>query len=84
MRLIIPILLGLSLSGCGVAAKIQARNAYQKAVDNYNDCLIKNQIKTVKCNAYKQIMLTDEEEYNNFAAGIQYGGTSSLNVNTQN
>jgi hypothetical protein len=78
------ILLSLfAVSGCGIAAKVQAREAYQQATVNYNNCLQSNQGNMSACEADRQIMISDREEYNAFSAGIQTGGIRTLNVNSQ-
>jgi hypothetical protein len=64
----------LLLSGCGVAAKIQARQAYQQAVSNYDACLTTNSNNPSQCAGLQQIVQTNEDEYNDMAAGIREGG----------
>jgi hypothetical protein len=70
----------LTVTGCGIAAKIQARQAYQQATADYDACLSAHSTHLDICEAKRQIMLTDEAEYNNFAAGIYAGGSHAVNV----
>jgi len=79
---LITVMVG-SLCGCGIAAKVQARQAYQQATTNYDNCLMANQNDVDACNADKQIMLSNEDEYNSLAAGIEPEGVHTLNMNSQ-
>jgi hypothetical protein len=40
----ILVALSVTLCGCGIAAKVQARQAYQLATANYDNCLEANQL----------------------------------------
>lgn len=71
----------LALSGCGIAAKVDARQAYEQATQNYNACLAQNPSNVSACAGDQQIMENDEAEYNNFSAGIQLGATQSVTLN---
>jgi hypothetical protein len=79
----ILVALSVTLCGCGIAAKVQARQAYQLATANYDNCLEANQHDISACDADKQIMLSNQQEYNSFSAGIENGGVRTLNVNSQ-
>jgi hypothetical protein len=71
-------------SGCGIAAKVDARNEYQKSLATYKACLAAHaDDAATACQGQKLAMEADERAYNNFAAGINPGATRSYNVNSQ-
>lgn len=73
----------MTLAGCGIVAKVDARNDYQQSRAAYKECLADNQSNPAACEARRLAMEADERAYNNLAAGIQLGGSGSVNVNTQ-
>jgi len=67
----------LSLAGCGLAAKVDARQNYQKSLADYRACLEANSANVSACEGKRLIMETDERAFNNMAAGVQGGNTTS-------
>lgn len=74
------VLLMLAISGCGIAAKVNARSDYQKSLAAYKVCLGANSSNVIACEAQRLAMEADERAYNDFTAGIQLGGTRSLTI----
>lgn len=72
----------LLLSGCGLAAKIDARQGYQRAVVAYQGCLSTHQADTSACNADKFSMDAARQEYEEMTAGLSPGSIRSVNVGT--
>jgi hypothetical protein len=68
------------LSGCGVAAKINAREQYQSSANAYKACLIANPSYTSKCEGYRLAMETDQHQYTDFSAGMTPGASRAANV----
>jgi hypothetical protein len=72
----------LMLSGCGIAASVDARNDYQTSSANYKTCLSANPSAPQSCESYRLIMEADERKYNNLSAGLSPGSqrTGTLTV----
>lgn len=71
----------LSLAGCGITAKVDARNEYQASSERYKACLAANPTDARPCDGFRLAMEADERKYTNFSAGIQ-GGSAAVNVNS--
>jgi hypothetical protein len=85
MRTVIVLALAMPLAGCGVAAKINARENYQQTASAYKQCLMENPSNPEKfCEGYRLAAEVDERQYNNFGAGISPGGQATRNINIQN
>lgn len=82
MRLVFLFSLCISLAGCGVAAKVDARQNYQHSLADYRECLAANSANVKACEGKRLIMEADERAFNNMAASIQ-GGNSTNNVIVQ-
>jgi hypothetical protein len=76
MKAVLGVAVFMTLAGCGVIAKIDARNDYQQSRAAYKQCLAENQSDPAACDARRLAMEADERAYNNFTAGIHFGGTS--------
>jgi hypothetical protein len=72
----------LALGGCGIAAKVDARNEYQVSSERYKACLAANPTDARLCDGFRLAMEADERKYTNFSAGIQQGGSAAVNVNS--
>jgi hypothetical protein len=70
----------VSLAGCGVAARVDARNDYQTSAANYKACLVANPAAPQNCEGLRLAMETDERKYNNFSAGLDPGSQRSANI----
>jgi hypothetical protein len=70
------------LSGCGLAAKVGARNEYEASAERYKACLNANPATPSNCEGLRLAMEADERKYTNFSAGIQPGTQRTVNVNT--
>src|SRR5262245_4942888 len=77
------IALTLSLAGCGLAAKIDARNEYQSSTEKYKRCLEANTSNPRQCEGLRLAMEADERRYTNFSAGVNPGAQSSTNITVQ-
>ena len=57
------VLLGIFVSGCGIAAKIQARNDMMQAKNAYTQCLAENSADSSKCQGLKEAYDADLRAY---------------------
>ena len=76
--------LGLALSSCGIAAKVESRNDYQASAANYKACLTENAASPDRCEGYRLAMETDERKYNAMSAGIVRGAQRTNTVTILN
>jgi hypothetical protein len=74
----------LALSGCGIGAKIEARNDVQQSKLNYKNCLANNPSSPQACESTRLAYEADIKAYRVMSAGIQPGLNSTLNVTTSN
>ena len=65
------------LSGCGLAARVDARNEYQTSSANYKACLSANPSAPQNCEGLRLAMETDERKFNNLSAGLAPGAQRS-------
>ncbi len=72
-----------TLAGCGIAAKVNAREEYQRSLASYKSCLIANPNNAEACNNQRLIMEADEHAYIDFAAGIAHANNQIISVHTQ-
>jgi hypothetical protein len=84
MRVAGVLLLVFLLTGCGIAARVDARNDYRSSVDNYKQCLAAHPSAPKECEGLRLAMEADERKYNNLSAGINPGGQNSSNVTIMN
>ena len=66
--LLVPSL--LLLTGCGIAAKINAREAYEASTDVYKQCLAANVAAPQRCDGLRLAMEADERKFNGMQAGV--------------
>jgi len=83
MRILV-ILSALFLSGCGIAAKVDARKEYQDSAGQYKACLVANPAAPQNCEGLRLAMETDERKFNNLSAGINPGSQRSSNITVLN
>ena len=69
-----------ALGGCGVSARVDARNDYQASAAQYKSCLASNPAIPQNCEGPRLAMETDERRYNNLSAGLNPGSQSSTNL----
>jgi len=69
-------LLGL---GCGIAAKVQARNDMMQAKNAYTQCLQQNSAEPEKCARLKEAYEVDLQAYRATSSGLQNGYTVNVN-----
>lgn len=75
MRTVMLLLPALLLTGCAVAAKIDARQEYQASAANYKACLASSP--PASCESLRLAMEVDERKYNNLSAGANPDGSRS-------
>lgn len=80
LRLAATAVCALSVAGCGIAAKVDARENYQRSLAEYRACLEANSANVPACEGKRLIMETDERAFNNMSAGIQQGGNRTGNL----
>jgi hypothetical protein len=73
-----------SLAGCGIGARVDARNDYQASAADYKACLAANPASPQNYEGLRLAMETDERKYNNLSAGLNPGGQRSTNVTVLN
>lgn len=66
------------ISGCGIVAKVDARNDMMAAKKEYTDCLRKNNAEPGACAGLKEAYQTDLQAYRATSAGIQPGFALSV------
>jgi len=72
--------LGL-LTGCGVAAKVEARHEYQQSLADYKQCLRTRPVP--ECEGLRRAVNADERAYNSMSAGIANGNRPyTINTNS--
>ncbi len=76
-RLLIGVAL-LSLSGCGIAAKIQSRDDMMAAKSAYTDCLANNPQNPGACEGLRLAYQADLQAYDATSAGMRPGYTFSV------
>jgi hypothetical protein len=76
--------ISLALAGCGITARVDARNEYQASAANYKACLAANPAAPQNCESLRLAMEADERKYNNLSAGINPGSQTSSNVTILN
>lgn len=84
MRKVILLALITPLCGCGVSARVDARNDYNAAAANYKACLSANTAAPQNCEALRLAMEVDERRYNNLSAGLNPDGQRSGVLTIQN
>jgi hypothetical protein len=72
------------LSGCGIAARVDARNEYQVSSANYKACLAANPATPQNCESLRLAMETDERKYNNLSAGLNPRSRTQINLTILN
>lgn len=84
MRLVAIIFSAALLAGCGIAAKIEARNDYKTSAEQYKACLTANPASPQSCEGLRLAMETDERKFNSMSAGTNPGSQTSHNVTVLN
>lgn len=64
-----------ALAGCGVSARVDARQEYQQSAANYKACLASSPAQA--CEGQRLAMEIDERKYNNLSAGANPDGPRS-------
>jgi hypothetical protein len=77
MRYMIVVVSSLMLAGCGISARVDARNDYQVSSANYKACLSANPATPQNCEGLRLAMEMDERKYNNLSAGLAPGNQRS-------
>lgn len=81
-RILMAVCLAGTLGGCGVAARIDARQDYQQSADAYKRCLAANPATPRNCEGLRLAMEADERKYTNLSAGLhpenQFGGNITV------
>jgi hypothetical protein len=80
MRSFVAVFSLVMLSGCGIAARVDARNDYQVSSANYKACLTANPAAPQNCEGLRLVMETDERKFNNISAapGAQRSQTLTI------
>jgi hypothetical protein len=76
--------LAVPLAGCGITAKIDARQDYQASEAQYKACLSANPASPQNCEGFRLAMEADERKYTNLSAGTVPGSQTSGNVTILN
>lgn len=69
----------LSVAGCGIAAKVQAREDVQKSKAAYKECLADHPKSVNACSAQKEAYDADMDEYIQFTNGTRLNTSSDTN-----
>jgi hypothetical protein len=81
-RVVVLMLAASSLSGCGIAAKVNARNSMQESLAAYKACLVQNPQNVNACQGAKLAYDADMRAYRATSAGIQPGRHDTLTINS--
>lgn len=73
----------LALAGCGVAAKVNARNEMMQSESAYKACLAQNPQSIHACNASQAAFDADMRMYRATSAGLMPGTNNTINVNQE-
>ncbi len=71
--------LAVGVTGCGVAAKVNARNDMEQSKSAYKTCLVQNAGDIGRCHGYKLAYDADMRAYRATSAGIRNGYTVDVN-----
>lgn len=63
MKPVLPLILCITLGGCGLAARQTAGNEYLQSTANYKACLNANPAAPQNCESLRLAMQADEEKY---------------------
>jgi hypothetical protein len=74
----------LVLAGCGIAARIEARQDYQASTAQYKACLAANLSAPQSCEGLRLAAETDERKYNDLSAGLTPGAQRAGTVTILN
>jgi hypothetical protein len=76
-------IMSCGLAGCGIEAKVEARNEYRASVEAYKDCLAQHP-NPKDCDSLRLALEADKRQYTDLSAGISQGGNRTANINIQN
>jgi hypothetical protein len=76
-RIFLILLSAIPLGGCGIAAKVDARNEYVQSSGAYKQCLAENSATPQKCEGLRLAMEVDQQKFNTLAAGTENGNRAS-------
>ena len=74
----VSITLVFAVSGCGVAAKVQARDEMMQSRQEYTDCLRAHSAEPQTCAGLKEAYQADLQAYRATSAGIRPGYSLSV------
>ena len=72
----------LAIAGCGVVAKVDARQDMRQSKAAYKACLTANASNPAVCESARLTYEADVQAYRTLSAGIQPGRNDTFNVNT--
>jgi hypothetical protein len=84
MNKLVLLLAAVPLAGCGITAKIDARQDYQTSEAQYKACLSANPAAPQNCEGFRLAMEADERKYTNLSAGTNPGSQTTRNVTILN
>jgi|GEM_PF-2431896 hypothetical protein len=84
MRPLLVLVLVVSLAGCGIAAKVSARNDMEQSKAAYKNCLAGNLQTPSNCEGYRLSYEADMKAYRAMSAGTQPGYNNTLTINHSN
>jgi hypothetical protein len=84
MRELGVVALCAALGGCGIGARVEARNDYQASETQYKTCLTANPAAPQNCEGLRLAMEADERKYNNLSAGLAPGSQRQNTVTILN
>lgn len=75
--LILPV---LTLAGCGIAAKVDARQNYQQSLSAYKECAAAAGANLAPCEGKRVVMEADARAFGEMSNGLRENGGLSNNV----
>jgi hypothetical protein len=75
------VLCALGLASCGVTAKVDVREQYQKSLADYRSCLAGNEANASVCDGKRLIVDADERAVAQLSAGwVEYSSSPTDNI----
>ena len=79
LAITIGLIFAAALNGCGIAAKVRARDEMEQSKATYKQCLIQHPQDPSQCEAARRVFETDMAVYRATSAGVRQGVTVDVN-----
>lgn len=79
LAIIVGLILATALNGCGIAAKVRARDEMEQSKAAYKQCLVQHPQDPSQCETTRRVFETDMAVYRATSAGVRGGVTVDVN-----